>query len=129
MRKHEILPHPFADELERRRQEGAEAFQREIEMRRRRYAEAAAVAARVAARQAVERRQQVAATRAAATRAAAARVARQRAEDAEDLRLETEEWRHRRGRTKYITYWTARHYHSHPVFPSDSDSLGDYEEV
>jgi hypothetical protein len=122
MRNQEILPHPFADELERRRQERAEAFQRDIEMRQRRYAKAAAVAARVAARQAVERRQ-VAATR------AAARVARQRAEDAEDLRLEMEEWRHRRGRTKFITYWTARHYHSHPVFPSDSDSLGDYEEV
>jgi hypothetical protein len=125
MRQQEILPHPFADELERRRQERAEAFQRDIEMRRRRWAEAAAVAERVAACQAVERRQ-AAATRAAAARAAAAaRVARQRAEDAEDLRLEMEEWRHWRGRTKYSTYWTARHYHSHPVFPSDSDSLGD----
>jgi hypothetical protein len=124
----DVLPHPFADELERRRQQRAVAFQREIEMRRRRYAEAAAVAARVAARQVVERRRAEAA-RAAAAREAREAEARQRAEDAEDLRVEMEEWRHRRGRTKYITYWTARHYHSHPIFPSNSDSLGNYEEV
>jgi hypothetical protein len=47
----------------------------------------------------------------------------------EEVRVIMEEWAAVRGRTNFITYWTALHFHDHAVYPSDSDELGDYEEV
>jgi hypothetical protein len=56
-------------------------------------------------------------------------------EEAEEVRRQAEEVRMRmelqaqmREHTNFITYWTARHFHANAVYPSDSDSLGDYEE-
>jgi hypothetical protein len=46
-------------------------------------------------------------------------------EHAAEVALEQEQ---RRGRTNYITYWTARHFGDHAVYPSSEDSLGDFIE-
>jgi hypothetical protein len=49
-------------------------------------------------------------------------------EEAEEARRVLEEQEQRRGRTNFITYWTARHFGDNAVYPSDSDSLGDFVE-
>jgi hypothetical protein len=48
--------------------------------------------------------------------------------EAEEARRILLEQQQHRGRTNFITYWTARHFGDHAVYPSSEDSLGDFIE-
>jgi hypothetical protein len=53
---------------------------------------------------------------------------REQEEEEERQRQEMMAQRMRRENTNLITENLARHYFANPIYPSDSDSLGDYEE-